>query len=189
MSHVVINAIPFNTRVKQGAKHIVAHDKARAQKLLKGLHPHGPQAFKAAEMHHHGHHHHGGAPTQPSQPSQPSPFPPAGDTDAASNSIDVTDAAVTYTLPVGVGNPPTEYTLLIDTGSSNTWVGADKPYKTTSTSKDTRKEITVTYGSGSFSGTEYTDQVVLGGNLKIMNQSIGVASKATGFSGVDGILG
>jgi hypothetical protein len=31
---------------------------------------------------------------------------------------------VTYTASVGVGSPATDYTLLIDTGSSNTWVGA-----------------------------------------------------------------
>ena len=34
-----------------------------------------------------------------------------------------------------------------------------------------------------------TDQVDLGGGLVINNQSIGVASRATGFQDVDGILG
>jgi hypothetical protein len=47
----------------------------------------------------------------------------------------------------------------------------------------------VSYGSGSFSGTEYTDQVSLGKGLVIQNQSIGVASTATGFNDVDGIVG
>jgi hypothetical protein len=67
----------------------------------------------------------------------------------------------------------------------------------------------VTYGSGSFSGTEYIDQVSLGDGLVIKNQSIGVASRAQGyvlvqpyaigasmnasnvpsFTGFDGILG
>ncbi|KAF8170922.1 aspartic peptidase domain-containing protein [Pholiota molesta] len=93
---------------------------------------------------------------------------------------------VTYTLPIAVGSPATSFTLLIDTGI---WVGADKKYTSTSTSHSTRKQVNVTYGSGSFSGTEFTDQVSLGGNLVINNQSIGVASKATGFQGVDGILG
>lgn len=80
-------------------------------------------------------------------------------------------------------------TLLIDTGSSNTWIGADKKYKATSTSKKTGSTVSVSYGSGSFSGDEYTDTVTLSKTLVIENQSIGVASKATGFSGVDGILG
>lgn len=80
-------------------------------------------------------------------------------------------------------------TLLIDTGSSNTWIGADKKYKSTSTSKKTGDTVSVSYGSGSFSGDEYTDTVTLGDGLVIKDQSIGVASKAQGFSGVDGILG
>lgn len=47
----------------------------------------------------------------------------------------------------------------------------------------------MTYGSGSFSGTEFTDRVSLGSGLTIPSQSIGVASRSTGFDGVDGILG
>ena len=38
-------------------------------------------------------------------------------------------------------------------------------------------------------GTEYLDTVTLGVGLAITQQSIGVASRASGFSGVDGILG
>jgi len=47
----------------------------------------------------------------------------------------------------------------------------------------------VTYGSGSFSGTEFTDTVTLATGLVITKQSIGVASTSEGFEGVDGILG
>lgn len=46
----------------------------------------------------------------------------------------------------------------------------------------------MTYGSGSFSGTEYTDTVSFGG-LTVASQSIGAASTSSGFSGVDGIIG
>ena len=59
-----------------------------------------------------------------------------------------------YTAVVGIGNPPTECEscqflpgtvshmpmldeLLIDTGSSNTWMGANKPYKVTNTTVET----------------------------------------------------
>lgn len=38
-------------------------------------------------------------------------------------------------------------------------------------------------------GGSDTDTVTLNPNLVIQNQSIGVASSAQGFSGVDGILG
>ncbi|EIW80816.1 acid protease [Coniophora puteana RWD-64-598 SS2] len=103
--------------------------------------------------------------------------------------VSVTNAQDTYTASVGVGSPATQYTLLIDTGSSNTWVGADQSYTPTSTSTDTGNTVQVSYGSGSFSGEEYTDTVTLGSGLTITKQSIGVASSAQGFTGVDGILG
>ncbi|KAI5119244.1 hypothetical protein M0805_008795 [Coniferiporia weirii] len=109
--------------------------------------------------------------------------------DRRTASFDVTNAAVTYLADVGVGSPATTYSLLIDTGSSNTWVGADKTYVKTSTSKSTGKSVSVSYGSGSFSGTEYTDTVTLSSSLVIKTQSIGVASSSSGFSGEDGILG
>ena len=44
------------------------------------------------------------------------------------------------------------------------------------------------YGSGSFSGQEYTDTVTIG-DLIIEKQSIGVAKTSSGFNGLDGILG
>ncbi|KAG1783587.1 aspartic peptidase domain-containing protein [Suillus placidus] len=104
-------------------------------------------------------------------------------------SIPVTNNAVTYIAAVGVGSPATTYNLIVDTGSSNTWVGATTPYKMTSTSVNTGQTVAVGYGSGYFSGTEYTDTVTLGSGLTITQQSIGVASFSAGFPDVDGILG
>ncbi|KDR85732.1 hypothetical protein GALMADRAFT_53199 [Galerina marginata CBS 339.88] len=101
----------------------------------------------------------------------------------------VDNQAVTYIANVAVGSPATTFELLIDTGSSNTWVGATKAFKKTGTSTQTNNKVSVTYGSGSFSGTEFTDQVSLGSGLTISKQSIGVASTSQGFQGVDGILG
>lgn len=108
---------------------------------------------------------------------------------ASSSSFSITNAVVCYTAQVGVGSPATQYTLLIDTGSSNTWIGAKTPYNPTATSMDTGDTVSVSYGSGSFSGEEYTDTVTLSTDLVIINQSIGVASVTNGFDGVDGILG
>jgi pepsin A len=103
---------------------------------------------------------------------------------------DVTDpTAVQYIASVGIGSPPTQYNLLIDTGSSNTWVGSSKKYKQTSTSKKTGETIAVTYGSGHMTGDEYTDTVSVGKGLTIEKQSIGVATQWQGFRGIDGILG
>lgn len=182
MPHFAIKALPFTTRISQGARNIIAQDQARASNFLAGLHPHGPAAFhKRHRSHWHTQHQ--------SAEGREAATGVASAAAGADGSVDVTDAAVTYTMSVGVGSPATDYTLLIDTGSSNTWIGANTPYNPTSTSTDTRKTVNVSYGSGSFSGTEYTDQVTLGPGLVIQNQSIGVASQSQGFTDVDGILG
>lgn len=81
--------------------------------------------------------------------------------DRRASSFSVTNTAVTYVAAVGVGSPATTYSLLIDTGSSNTWVGAGKAYVRTSTSVNTGKSVSVSYGSGDFSGTECKSLVVL----------------------------
>ena len=46
----------------------------------------------------------------------------------------------------------------------------------------------VSYGSGKFSGEQYTDTLTLG-SLTIQNQGISVATSSQGFQGFDGILG
>ncbi|KAG0045743.1 hypothetical protein BGZ83_009022 [Gryganskiella cystojenkinii] len=92
-------------------------------------------------------------------------------------------------VSVALGSPATEYDLLLDTGSSNTWVGANKTYVPTSSSNDTGNTVSVAYGSSSFSGKEYTDTVTLSPGLVVPKQSIGIASSSTGFKGLDGILG
>ncbi|KAJ7202750.1 family A1 protease [Mycena haematopus] len=104
----------------------------------------------------------------------------------------VNNMVVSYIASIGVGSPATTYKLLIDTGSSNTWLGAGQKYVRTSTSmetvRQTRKWQSVEYGSGSFSGTEYTDQVTLASGLVIAKQSIGVAYESTGFTGCTFVL-
>ncbi|KAI6145240.1 aspartic peptidase domain-containing protein [Pisolithus tinctorius] len=112
----------------------------------------------------------------------------AGELDRRQGSILVTNEVAHYIAAVGIGSPATTYNLIVDTGSSNTWVGAGIPYEVTSTSVDTGEPVSATYGNYSFSGKEYTDTVTLG-CLTITQQSIGVASQSAGFSGVDGILG
>ncbi|KAN0088293.1 Aspartic peptidase domain containing protein [Tylopilus felleus] len=98
-------------------------------------------------------------------------------------------AYVQYTTSVGIGNPPTYYNLVVDTGSSNTFCGTGTPYVRTSTSIPTGQDVNVTYGTGYFSGLEYLDQVTLAPNLVITNQSIGDALSYASFEGVDGIVG
>ncbi|KAL6303180.1 acid protease [Sparassis latifolia] len=197
MSNVLIRTLPFSSRFTIGSgKELVARDYDRAQKLLQGLHPHGPAAAHEARRrrdHHHHHKHQEG--TVHEAPGSSGGGSGAGSTTGSTTNsgsgvgVDVTDASVNYNASVGVGSPATTYTLLIDTGSSNTWVGAGQKYVQTSTSQSTGNSVSVSYGSGSFSGTEYVDTVTISPSLVIAQQSIGVASTAQGFSGVDGILG
>ncbi|KAG6826747.1 hypothetical protein H0H92_014597 [Tricholoma furcatifolium] len=96
-----------------------------------------------------------------------------------------------YYATVGVGNPPTTHNLMVDTGSSNTWVGAITPYTPTNTSIMTDDGIYIRYGGGTLEGLEYLDQVTLAENLVLTNQSIGVSNSSTlgTFDWLDGILG
>ena len=76
--------------------------------------------------------------------SQASNLASTGDEDAvlaADVDVPVTNGAVVYTASVGVGSPATTYDLIIDTGSSNTWIGAGKSYVKTSTSVDTGARV------------------------------------------------
>ena len=78
--------------------------------------------------------------------------------DEDASSISVTNQAVDYVASIGVGSPATTCmyfnfglsgdltkrnldSLLIDTGSSNTWVGAGQSYVQTSTSQDTGDSV------------------------------------------------
>ncbi|KAI0760884.1 acid protease [Trametes elegans] len=109
--------------------------------------------------------------------------------------VPVANQAVDYVATVGVGSPPTQFSLLIDTGSSNTWVGAGTPFTRTSSTQDTGSLVEVTYGSGFVigvdcsAGQQVLDTVTLAPDLVIENQSIGVAIEDEGFDGVDGIIG
>lgn len=107
-----------------------------------------------------------------------------GNVDA--NSGSVTNEDVTYVAPVVIGGKT--WQLIVDTGSSNTWCGAQTSCEPTSTGKSTGGSVEVSYGSGSFSGNEYTDKVSFAG-LTVSKQSIGAATSSSGFQGVDGIIG
>ncbi|KAH9979936.1 acid protease [Lactifluus volemus] len=182
-----VSPLRFTSSVRVGdvARAVVARDTARAQKFLAGTQPHGPIAHKTPELRRRG----AVAGKDSGDSRGQAQVGLSDDAQAVDDTIDATDAALIYTASLGVGSPPTDYVLIIDTGSSNTWVGANKKYKKTSTSKDTGRDVSVGYGSGAFSGREYTDHVTLSPSLTIKSQSIGVASSSRGFAGFDGILG
>ena len=120
----------------------------------------------------------------------------------------ILNQGIAYTVTVGVGSPDTNckfnlkrqiaaanglsYTdqLLVDTGTSNTWVGGGtQPYVQTSTSVDLNEPLRITYGSNVMTGEEFSDTVTFGNNFRITEQSIGRASSSFDLEGADGILG
>lgn len=87
MSHVVIRSVPFATRLThQGAKDILTRDRARAQKLLAGIQPHGPAGFHEVRnrRHHRG----------DSAAVRTEPVSEGGSAASSPESIDVTDAGM-----------------------------------------------------------------------------------------------
>lgn len=96
-----------------------------------------------------------------------------------------------YAVNIGVGDPPTYYQLLVDSGSALTWVGGNKPYVKTKSSVKTKESANITYTNGFFQGPVYNDTVTISKGITISQQYIGVASKSSGTAslGLDGILG
>ncbi|KAJ3728094.1 family A1 protease [Lentinula guzmanii] len=105
--------------------------------------------------------------------------------------VPVVNEAITYIAEIAVGADNQTFHLLVDTGSSNTWVGANASYTyvPSSSSVWTDDIVIVDYGSGYFFGYEYYDTVTLSNDLVITNQSIGVADFQQGFTSMDGVLG
>ncbi|KAJ7626985.1 aspartic peptidase domain-containing protein [Roridomyces roridus] len=108
---------------------------------------------------------------------------------AAVVSDPVVNTLTSYIATVQVGDPPASFDLIVDTGSSNTWVGATTHFVQTETTLFSGESVEVTYGSGDFAGIEVFDQVEIAPGLVIADQAIGVAATSIGFDGVDGILG
>ncbi|KZV97329.1 acid protease [Exidia glandulosa HHB12029] len=109
-------------------------------------------------------------------------------------SVQAQNTGFTYTVDVGVGEPATTYSLIVDTGSSNTWVGADpqKPFVYSNSTRNTTEVVGVSYGSGFFAGDALFDTISLSSSpspLTAHNQSLGSATVSSGFEGFDGILG
>ncbi|KAF8317084.1 acid protease, partial [Clavulina sp. PMI_390] len=103
----------------------------------------------------------------------------------------VTNLDVTYVAPVTICN--TTYNLIVDTGSSNTWAGVFNRTDT-SCAATSGQSFSISYGSGSANGTQWSGAVSFAG-LTVANQSFGVASSTVGFMNistnptVDGIIG
>lgn len=105
-----------------------------------------------------------------------------------------------YTTKVQIGTPPQDVELLLDTGSSDTWVftphskfngkgaGPQSFFDETKseTWKNNNTDFHITYGIGEVTGKWGTDKLSIGG-AAIENLSIGLAEKTDSAQGIIGI--
>ncbi|KAI7873766.1 acid protease [Lichtheimia hyalospora FSU 10163] len=116
-------------------------------------------------------------------------------------------------VEIGIGTPPQKFTMIFDTGSSDTWVPGmncdekdgcisgrtfDRQKSSTEQSFDEHIPFIARYGSGNVTGTYFKDTVTFGDNTQLKDQSLVVANHTTGsFASqapgnkllMDGILG
>lgn len=105
-----------------------------------------------------------------------------------------------YTAQVEIGTPPQQISLLVDTGSSDTWVFTSSTQRKrggsgstsifdsgrSSSFKENGTEFSIQYGKGSCSGSWGTDTLNIGGAV-VKHLSIGLASEVSQIN--TGLLG
>ncbi|KAG2065485.1 hypothetical protein BDR04DRAFT_1161344, partial [Suillus decipiens] len=101
--------------------------------------------------------------------------------------VDLGNTMLCYTVTVAIGNPRTNYELIVDSGSAITWIGARTPYFSFS-GVNTNMPVAVNYFYGSFQGTIWQDVIILTEGITISGMHIGVASAVQGVA-ADGVLG
>ncbi|KAJ6577361.1 aspartic peptidase domain-containing protein [Mycena capillaripes] len=113
----------------------------------------------------------------------------------------------TYAVTVQLGTPPRDFAIILDSGSGDFWVESDEckgedgggcgnhaflGESSSQTFVNTKKQWSVSYGSGAASGELVTDALVLGG-MVLGNHSFGVAHSVSqeffDDKVVDGLMG
>jgi hypothetical protein len=134
----------------------------------------------------------------------------SSNTPATPNSLalDIEGQDISYLANITVGTPPRGFLILVDSGSSDFWIGSETCASTagggcgnhnflgpntSSTFNNTGQSFQVTYGTGSVSGTIVTDNVVIG-NFSLPAHTFGVANnESVQFSSnavpLDGLMG
>ncbi|KAG2062771.1 acid protease [Suillus decipiens] len=101
--------------------------------------------------------------------------------------VDLGNTMVGYTVRVAIGDPLTNYDLVVDSATAITWVGAILPYFSFS-GVNTNVPVAVDYHFGTFQGTIWEDEITLSQRITISKMQIGVASEMQNIA-ADGVLG
>ncbi|KII89765.1 hypothetical protein PLICRDRAFT_138047 [Plicaturopsis crispa FD-325 SS-3] len=103
--------------------------------------------------------------------------------------LDIEANDVGYVATIKMGNPPKDFRVLVDSGSSDLWVGGENCQgddggdcgkhaflgsKGSSSFKDTGKSWTINYGSGSVQGSIVQDDISIG-DLQLKAHTFGTA--------------
>lgn len=132
------------------------------------------------------------------------------DTPNANNSLglDIDGRDIAYVATIQIGNPPRNFSILMDSGSADFWVGSEVCRSTTgigcgnhiflgpkssSSFVDSKTPFQITYGTGNVSGTVVKDDVSIAG-LDLSEHTFGVADvESPEFSSdrvqFDGLMG
>jgi len=129
-------------------------------------------------------------------------------TTANSLGLDIEGSDISYLAQVQMGTPPSNFLLLMDSGSADLWVGSENCQSTagggcgnhkflgsqsSSTFVDTQEPFNVTYGAGAVAGTKCQDTLTMG-NFTLNAHPFGTADQETNdFSDdsvpFDGLMG
>ncbi|KAF9266563.1 aspartic peptidase A1 [Marasmius fiardii PR-910] len=114
---------------------------------------------------------------------------------ANSLGLDIEGSDIGYLATIQMGTPPKDFSILMDSGSADLWVGSENCQEvqvqgqnagnhnflgaqSSSTFKDSQQPFQVTYGTGAVAGTIVQDNIVVAG-LKLNAHTFGTAQQET----------
>lgn len=111
---------------------------------------------------------------------------------AASSSMKNYNADTSFFTTISIGTPGQDFSVILDTGSSDTWISSAyfQPSKSSSF-LNTNLPFNIQYGGGTVAGTLGTDEMLLANHI-VTNQTFAVANTVSGglLNGqVQGIMG
>ncbi|KAG2066417.1 aspartic peptidase A1 [Suillus decipiens] len=101
--------------------------------------------------------------------------------------VDLGEGMQGYTVRAAIGDPLTNYDLVVDSASAITWIGAALPYFNPN-GVNTNVPVAVNYRYGSFQGTIWEDGITFTERITVSRMQIGVASTEQNIA-ADGVLG